>query len=292
MSWLLFMDESGHDHQQMPYEVRGGMAIHASKLWPFVLAAKRLELDCFGCELAQYKKEIKGCRLINKKRMRLAGQKSGLPHEQRRRLCRTNLTKGLEGKPPAGDELTAYGQACVLMADGLFQLMRDHQVKLFASAIPRGVKKPKDFRHDEFLRKDHVFLFERYFYFLETEQEHGLIVMDEVEKTLDRKFVRQLEKYFTHTTKGRYRSSWIVPTPMFVASDMTYAVQAADLAIYCLNWGFRIPQYGMNADVRQEITDRFSAWIGQLQFRGQGYDNGKVVDLFGVVYVPDPYQAR
>lgn len=26
MSWLLFLDESGHDHKQIPYEVRGGIA--------------------------------------------------------------------------------------------------------------------------------------------------------------------------------------------------------------------------------------------------------------------------
>ena len=29
MSWLLFLDESGHDHRNMPYEVRGGIALHA-----------------------------------------------------------------------------------------------------------------------------------------------------------------------------------------------------------------------------------------------------------------------
>ncbi len=28
MSWLLFLDESGHDHRQLPYEVRGGIALH------------------------------------------------------------------------------------------------------------------------------------------------------------------------------------------------------------------------------------------------------------------------
>jgi hypothetical protein len=38
MSWLLFLDESGHDHKQMPYEVRGGVALHARELWPFVRA--------------------------------------------------------------------------------------------------------------------------------------------------------------------------------------------------------------------------------------------------------------
>jgi hypothetical protein len=50
-------------------------------------------------------------------------------------------------------------------------------------------------------------------------------------------FVRQIERYFTKTQTGRNRTTWIVPVPMFVASDMTMAVQAADLAIYCVNWG-------------------------------------------------------
>lgn len=48
MSWLLFLDESGHDHKKMPYEVRGGVAMHAGQLWPFVQAMQRLELECFG----------------------------------------------------------------------------------------------------------------------------------------------------------------------------------------------------------------------------------------------------
>jgi hypothetical protein len=64
MSWLLFLDESGHDHKQLPYEVRGGIAIHARELWPFVQTMQRLELDCFGCQLGQYQKELKGSTLL------------------------------------------------------------------------------------------------------------------------------------------------------------------------------------------------------------------------------------
>jgi hypothetical protein len=47
MAWLLFLDESGHDHKQMPYEVRGGVALQDSQLWPFALAMQRLERDAF-----------------------------------------------------------------------------------------------------------------------------------------------------------------------------------------------------------------------------------------------------
>ncbi|MEO8494181.1 MAG: DUF3800 domain-containing protein [Planctomycetota bacterium] len=259
MSWLFFLDESGHDHQAMPYEVRGGIAIHVSQLWPFIRATQRLELDCFGCELHLYQKEIKGSTLLNRKRFRLAQQGSQMAAEERRKHCRSFLTKGLEKKPPTRDEFTAYGQACIEMASGIFQLLDDHQAVLLASAIPGNVRKPLSAEADEYLRKDHVFLFERFFYLLERKQEHGILVMDEVDKTEDRRFVRRMERYFTKTENGRYRTTWIVPTPFFVSSDMTYAVQAADLCIYCVNWGFRLASIGMNAHARNEIADTFGA---------------------------------
>ena len=62
MSYLLFLDESGHDHRTMPYEVRGGVALHASELWPFVQDMQRLELASFGTTLNQFQAELKGWR--------------------------------------------------------------------------------------------------------------------------------------------------------------------------------------------------------------------------------------
>lgn len=292
MSWLLFLDESGHDHKQMPYEVRGGVALHAAQLWPFVQAMQRLELDCFGCQLHLYGKELKGSTLLDKKRYRFAAQADEMLPEARRKHARGFLTRGLEKRKPARNEFSAYGQACLEMARGVFELLRDHRGVLFATAIPRDVVRPATRESVDFLRKDHVFLFERYFYFLEDQKEHGLLVMDEVEKADDRRFVRRLEDYFRKTHTGRYRTAWIVPTPMFVASDMTYPVQAADLAIYCVNWGFRLPSMGMTAATRPEIADEFGPWLNQLQFRGQGYRDGNVYHTYGITYVPDPYTAR
>ncbi len=269
MSWLLFLDESGHDHKSMPYEVRGGIALHASELWPFVQDVQRLELASFGAVLHQFRKELKGCKLLDKDRFKWARQGPAMADEERRKHCRGFLTKGLEKKPPTRDEFTAYGQACLEMVRGMFQLMRDHQAKLFASMVPRKITRPVSFEAQEYLRKDQVFLLERFFYFLESEKQHGLLVMDEADKTADRRLVRRLEGYFTKTQTGRYRSSWIVPTPFFVSSDMTYPVQAADLTIYCVNWGFRLPARGMDAPARMEIADEFGPWLKQLQFQGE-----------------------
>ena len=292
MSWLLFLDESGHDHRTMPYEVRGGVALHAEEVWPFVQGVQRLEQASFGTALHQFRKELKGCKLLDKDRFAWAGQGPAMSAEERHKHCRGFLTKGLEKKSPAHDEFTGYGQACLEMARGMFQLLRDHKANLFAAAIPRSVRRPGTYEAREFLRKDHVFLLERFFDFLEARQKHGLLVMDEVENTSDRRFVRRLEGYFTKTQTGRFRSAWIVPTPFFVSSDMTYPVQAADLAIYCVNWGFRLPSRGMDAATRPEIADEFGPWLNQLQFRGEGYREGNVYQEYGIVYVPDPYTAR
>ena len=292
MAWLFFIDESGHDHKAMPYEVRGGFAIHVSRLWPFIQDMQRLEVDCFGCRLHEYGKEIKGSTLIDRKRFRFAGQGDPFPDSDRRRLCRSFLTKGREGGDTRRDEFTAYGQACLRMVQETFGLLRKHQAVVIATAIPRGVAKPADYELDQYLRKDLVFLLERFFYFLEGKQEHGVLVMDETEKRQDRRFVASMERYFTRTYPGRYRTAWIVPTPFFVSSDMTSAVQAADLCIYCINWGFRLPRLGMNAERREEIAAMFWSDLADLQFRGQGYRDGRVFDTYGIAYVPDPYGAR
>jgi Protein of unknown function (DUF3800) len=210
-----------------------------------------------------------------------------MPSAERQRHAQAFLMKGFQKLNPTSSEFCAYGQACIEMARGIFQLLRDHSAVLFASIIPCGTGHVSG-STDDLLRKDQVYLLERYFYFLEKEQQSGLLVMDGTEKTLDRKFVRQLENYFTKTNAGRYRTQWIVPTPFFVSSDMAYLIQAADLCIYCINWGFRLPAHGMTEAVREEIHTEFSDWLRILQFHGDGYKDGKVFEMWGISYVPNP----
>lgn len=80
--------------------------------------------------------------------------------------------------------------------------------------------------------------------------------------------------------------------PLFVSSDMAYPIQAADLAIYCINCGFRLPSRGMDASARPEIAREYGHWLNQLQFRGEGHRDGIDCDSYGIVFVPDPYEGR
>ena len=291
MSYLLFMDESGHDRKLCPYEVRGGIALHARDVWPFVQAMRELEREMFGDVLVRYGSEIKGARLLDKKRFEWAQQAEPIADEERRRLSVSFLNKGVTKRRPTKLEFTAFGQASLGMVEGIFALLHKHKATIFAAAIPRAVKAPPELAGQGLLRKDHVFLFERYYYFLEQQKEQGLLVLDETDKNLDRQFVREMTRYFTRTEKGRSRTDWLVPSPFFVSSDMTYPVQVADVCVYCINWGFRGP-HGMDAPARPEVESLCGQDLEQLQLKRTIWQSGRLVPTCGIVYVPDPYTPR
>lgn len=290
MTWLLFLDESGHDHKALPLEVRGGVAVHVGKLWGLVQGWQRLEREAFGVLLAEYGKEAKGMKLLDKDRFRWAAQTGPMEGDERRKHARSFLNKGREKGKPTSSEFAAYGQACLEMARGVFDLLLTVDAKLFASAIPRGTMPPAGHAATDYLRRDHVYLFERFYYFLEAQAQHGLVVMDQSERSLDLAFVRRMEAYFTRTATGRNRTYRIVPVPMFVSSDMSYPVQAADLCLYCINWGFRPAAWGELA-TRPEIAADFGPKLARLQWEGQGYRDGQIFRSRGITLVADPYGA-
>jgi hypothetical protein len=158
--------------------------------------------------------------------------------------------------------------------------------------IPRGVRRPKSYRAEDFLRKDHVFLLERYFYFLEHQKEDGLLIFDETDKTLDRAFVGQVNRYFADTATGRYRAGLVVPVPVFVSSDMAYPVQAADVVVYVINWGYRRPNWVPPPAVREEIRRDFNPWLQSLLFRSVKKRRGARIAVYSIVRVGDPYESR
>jgi hypothetical protein len=291
-AYALFLDESGHDHKELPYEVRGGVVLRITQLFSFVEEMQLLERAAFGDLLHRFGSEIKGYKLLDKDRFRFAAQAGPLAEEVRRRMAKRFLEKGARRQQQSRIEFTAYGQACLFMAKGVLDLLERYQAKLFAAAVPRGVRKPETFEAEEFLRKDQVFLLERFYYFLQKRRAPGLIVADETDKVLDRRFFGRLQRYFTRTLSGRERAQLIVPAPFFVSSDMSYPVQAADLCLYCINWGFRLPSRGMNADVREEIAQEFGPRIRRLQFSDRVVRPGEVFETYSIFYVPDPYVGR
>jgi hypothetical protein len=118
------------------------------------------------------------------------------------------------------------------------------------------------------------------------------VVFDELEKAQSRILIQQMERYFRETENGFERSSRIVPEPFFVHSDLTTAVQLADIVAYCFNWGIRLKQ--MVKPAREEI-EALAQIAFDMRYVGERSDQtGRNWPVYGVFYANDlrPQQER
>jgi hypothetical protein len=235
MSYLLFVDESGSDHGDSPYEVLAGVAIHNRKLWDLVRKVQTAELDCFGQRYTPGEREAKAKSLLKTKTFRLAEQMPGIEPNERRRLASACLN---DGPHASRSQLTALGQAKLEFARRVLRLCVSCHVRSFASIMPREAPRPGS----GFLRKDYSYLFQRFFYFLEDVSPHelGLVVFDELERAQCHLLIDQMARYFQETRAGKQRAARIIPEPFFVHSHLTTAIQVADLVAYIISWGLRV----------------------------------------------------
>jgi hypothetical protein len=67
MAWLLFIDESGQDHKESPYEVLAGIAVKDEHLWSLICALQEAEKAKFGRRYSKGIHELKGKKLLRRK---------------------------------------------------------------------------------------------------------------------------------------------------------------------------------------------------------------------------------
>jgi hypothetical protein len=244
MGYFLFIDESGHDRGQAPYEVLAGVAIEDKVLWDLIQRIHDAEHEHFGMRITEGHLELKARKLLKRKTFRLANQLPAFSKPMRMRLAQSCLQKGRSPDPQirqsvTREELTALGQTKIAFVEELLELCSKYQVKAFASIVDISSPRPPE---GDFLRKDYAYLFERFYYFLEDQvgEPMGIVVFDELEKTKCHLLINQMEKYFLATGKGRMRSSRIIPEPFFVHSELTSAIQLADLIAYVISWGVQV----------------------------------------------------
>jgi hypothetical protein len=287
---LFFIDESGSENNQCPYQVLAGIAIRERDLWNLLQAIESAELDIFGVRLKDYCVEFKGKKLLKTKTFRHAQELPLMEKIQRRILCSTFLQKGKRESDGGAqetrtkEEFAAYGQCVLDFIETVYNLCASYQVKIFASIlVPESPKQREDF-----LRMDYSYLFERFFYYLEdvSEDEMGIVVFDELEKAQCRILINQMKRYFIDTYHGRVRSARVIPEPFFVHSDLTTAVQIVDIVAYCINWGLRLKK--MVKPARHDI-ERYTEFIKHLEYQGQRIDekDGKVWPVYGICYIED-----
>lgn len=265
MAYFMFIDESGQDQRQSPYEVLAGVIVHDSKIWPLVQALHGAEVEHFGCRYGTPERELKAKKLLKAKVFRHAGSYEPFEAEERLRLARECLTSGAGATP---QHYAALGQAKIAYCGAALAVAEAHRCCSFASIVPSGAPRPSD----DHLRKDYAYLFQRFYLLLEGQprRERGIIVFDELERSQSHLLIDQMEQYFMNTRTGRQRRSRIIPEPFFVHSHLTTGIHLADLMAYLVSWGVRLP--AMTAPGRAELEDLAAAAV-RLRYdmtRGQG----------------------
>ncbi len=249
MAYFLFIDESGQDRRESPYEVLAGVAVKDMDLWNLVQALRDAELRHFGVRYTADRGELKAKKLLKAKTFRLAAQLPPFEPEERRMFAARCLA---DGTTAGRNELTALAQAKIAYVSEALEICARFRCRAFASLIPHDA--PRSMGGD-FLRKDYSYLFERFFYFLEDSDREalGLVVFDELERVQSHLLIEQMNRYFQDTWKGRTRASQIIPEPFFVHSELTTGVQIAALVAYIISWGFRLPE--MDEPARPELGE-------------------------------------
>ena len=270
MAFLLFVDESGQDRQDSPYEVLAGVAVEDTRAWNLITAIQAAEVQFFGQRISTGQLELKAKKILKRKTFRLAAQLPDIEPAERLRLTVACLEEGVaatrEGRPgvPKRAQLTALAQAKLAFASAILTICAQHGVRAFASIVGDGPRPSGGF-----LRKDYSYLFERFYYFLEGQHPYhqGIIVFDELERSQSHILVDQMAHYFLQTARGKMRASRIIPEPMFVHSDLSSLVQVADIVAYVISWAVRTNE-AMSKPVREELVP-FARLVSALRHQTQ-----------------------
>ena len=252
MAWFLFIDESGQDHKESPYEVLAGVAIEDEDLWDLIKELHDAEIAHFGRRYSAGARELKGKKILKKKVFSHAQYEGDMLPNEVPALAKESLDDG--GVYSSKRHQKALALAKIAYVTNVFSICASYECKIFASIVSPDAPPTAGGG----LRKDYGYLFERFFNFLEDESssrqypQQGILVFDELEKTKSHLLIDQAHRYFKDTATGRHRATLIIPEPFFVHSDLTTGVQIADLIAYCLSWSLRLVR--MTKPAREELT--------------------------------------
>src|ERR1700682_3444747 len=181
MAWLLFIDESGQDHKESPYEVLAGVAIQDDRLWSLIKELHDAEIAHFGRRYSAGSRELKGKKILKRKvfnRARINLNSPLLPNEVPT-LAKEILDDGGVNTSPRHQKALALAK--IAYVTDVFSICANSGCKIFASMVDSDAPQTAS----DGLRKDYGYLFQRFFYFLEdcAEEQQGILVFDELEKS-------------------------------------------------------------------------------------------------------------
>jgi len=259
MSYLLFIDESGTDAKSSNYEILAGIAVQDKNVWPLVKDFIDLEFELFGLRYDHWGTEVKGSKFLKRKVFRHASQEPELSVNERR-LLSVELLADPDFKATQR-HLAALAQSKLAFVKQTLALCKKHECKVFAAI---NLNAPRTINRITMLRKDYVYLFERFYYYLSKSQRQGVVVFDELDISKSLILKQQMSAYFIKSGKGRKRSNLVIPECLFVHSDLTTGVQIADIIAYIINFGLRLKP--MQKPAREELKE-YAEMVMKLRYK-------------------------
>ena len=179
-----------------PCEVLAGVTVAEDSLWNLIRAIRSAEKDHFGGSVRElWSEEVKAKKLLKRDRFNEAQRPDVIRADDCLRLANSLLMKGktAKGQPtnsPRFLEIVALSRQVLQFVHSVLDIAAGFNVQVIASMVDPNAPRPEPGR----LRKDYVYLFERYFYFLETlpARDRGLIVFDELDKSLSHGLLPQM----------------------------------------------------------------------------------------------------
>ena len=285
---LYFVDESGIDLKKAPCLVLAGVGIREANVWPLTRAFMELRTEVLRFPPNQAY-EIKGAKLLKTRVFKHASLRDRLPEAERNAAIERLLAKNERGENVGPEELAALAQAKLAFADQALDLASRFEMTAFASIVPRDAPQQRD---GLFLRKDFAYLFQRIHCHVcdQEDHAHGVLIFDEQDRALSQRLLDQIHRYFVETDRGQQRAERMIPMPFFVRSNLTPAIQIADLVAYIANWGLRM---GRMTELAREELKPFADKVFALRYRGRevplvrrfGKRRGK--QIWGIAYIED-----
>lgn len=148
---LLFIDESGHDHKDMPCEALAGVTISEQNLWNLVRAVCAAEKNHFGDYFRILRdEEPKAKKLLKRKRFRTALRPIDIPADKVQSLAHSALLKGKAAREAGRTtsdatelELVAYSRAVLDFVHEVLNIAAQHGAVVFAAVVDRNALRPE-----------------------------------------------------------------------------------------------------------------------------------------------------
>jgi hypothetical protein len=154
VAFLLFVDESGHDGKDSPYEVLAGIAVEDKDLWNLISNLNDLEEKLFGLRFSRAIDEIKGKIFLKKKVFRHLEYSVEVEAADRVMLTKECLENGAMNHSPK--HLKALAQSKILFVEKALELCARFRCKAFASIVDQNAPRSE---FATMLRKDYSVLF-------------------------------------------------------------------------------------------------------------------------------------